>query len=131
MKTMWHIEFDCVTDESFPCWHDSAQSALSTLTEISRKMKSKGISFDPKDWRITAEQIAPIAPNARRVECNIAGQWEQGEWITPEFNGVTGKHLPAWHADLGNTERTLADMFKDMEAQGIEFDRNDWRVSSD
>lgn len=63
-----------------------------------------------------------------QIQVNIADEWECGDWIEVTENGITGERIEARHETLEAAEAELADMFAEMELQGMDFARDDWRV---
>jgi hypothetical protein len=67
---------------------------------------------------------------AYAIQVNIADQWECGEWITPERNGITGDRVPSYHWSRAAAETALAELLADMAEQGMENDPDSWRVAA-
>lgn len=63
-----------------------------------------------------------------QIQVNIGGAWECGDWIEAVEDGVTGERIESRHATREQAESELADMFKEMKAQGMEYQRSAWRV---
>lgn len=63
-----------------------------------------------------------------QIQVNIADEWECGDWIEVTENGITGERIEARHETLEAAQAELADMFAEMEAQGMSLERDDWRI---
>jgi hypothetical protein len=64
-----------------------------------------------------------------QIQVEIGYAWECGEWIECTENGITGERIEATHATRAEAEAELNDMFEEMERQGMDFARSDWRVA--
>lgn len=63
-----------------------------------------------------------------QIQVDIASDWECGEWIEVTENGITGERIEAFHDTRESAQAELDDMFEEMERQGMEFSRADWRI---
>lgn len=66
---------------------------------------------------------------AYQIQIEIGGAWECGEWIEATENGITGDRIESTHPTHAEAQAELDDMFEEMERQGMDFARSDWRVA--
>lgn len=77
-----------------------------------------------------ARSIVAMQSGTRyQIQVEIGYAWECGEWIECTENGITGERMEATHATRAEAQAELDDMFKEMERQGMDFARSDWRVA--
>lgn len=62
---------------------------------------------------------------AYQIQIEIGGNWECCDWEETE----AGERVEYTHATEAEAQAELADMFSEMEAQGMDFARDDWRVA--
>lgn len=59
-----------------------------------------------------------------QIQMEIGGEWECMDFEESD----TGERLPVTYASPGEAHAELTDTFREMNAQGMEFNAADWRI---